>query len=450
MAKIDLDFFEKVLFINMLKKDTLFLASVVDHLDKKLFKDKNIGNVVDIIKTFYLEHNIVPSVSEIKVHLSTAALKNSFKDAVEGIRGMEMDYELPELIKNTEYFLIQRKYLQLVEKAVEMQSENKEIDSDELQKEMEKIHAISLIDDLGLDFFAENTKVVEYLMRKENLLSTGYKGLDSAFGGIQREGKAFYVIGGETNVGKSIVLGNVAVNVLLQNLNVLIYTLEMSEMRYAKRISSMLTGLAIATLPDNITNYQEYIADFVSKYKSRLIIKEFPTKSVSPKHLYAYTKMLERKKHFQADFLAFDYHLLLKSSVSQPSVHATMQHITQECRGLTYAFEAPGMSVAQLNRGSHKNAKPGLDNTSGSWDMISDEDGRVNIAQTDQDREASIIRYAGEKVRDGAKGNEGILDVDYDTLRLSENNPHDEDAGPEVDDMQKNLSSVLDINDILS
>ena len=74
----------------------------------------------------------------------------------------------------------------------------------------------------------------------------------------------------------------------------------------------------------------------------------------------------------------------------------------------------------ELNRGSHKQEAPGLNAVSGSWDMISDEDWHANIWQTDIDREMNIIRYIGEKARDGAKGLSGFCNIDYDTLKLSE------------------------------
>lgn len=446
MAKIDLDFFEKIIFQNILKKDTAFLASVVEHIDKELFRNKDIGEIIDIIKQFYLERDTIPSLTEIKAHLVSAKLKQHFVAAVESIRGLDSNYNEIELIKNTEYFLKQRKYHLLVEKAVEMQSETKEIDSEEIQKELEKIHTISLIDNLGLDYFGDTARVIEYLLQKDKFISTGYLGMDNSLGGgMMKEGRALYCVGGETNVGKSIVLANVAVNVLLQDMNVIIHTLEMSEMRYAKRISSILTGIAMATLPENIKNYEEYINDFKSKYQSKLIIKEFPTKSVSAKHLYAFTKTLERRKGFKPHLQLFDYPALMVPSIKQPSKHTELQFITQEVRGMTYLFNAPAMVVAQLNRGSHKAQKPGLDNISGSWDSLGDYDGFITLAQTDQDREANILRYCGDKARDGSKGIGGALRIDYETLRLFD----EENENPDSPDLpEQNVVDSLGLADL--
>lgn len=442
MAKIDLDFFEKVIIQHCLKKDCTYIASIIDYIDKNLFKDKDIGEIVNIIKTFYLERNSIPSLTELKSRVNTVSLKESLKKVVVMVKELDSDYNQVELINNTEYFLKQRKYSLLTEKIIDEKVSNKEFNLDDIQKESEKIHSITLVDNFGLDYFSENDRVVEYLKQKDCFISTGYKSLDDAFGGgFQKEGKAIYDIGGETNVGKSIFLANIALNVVLQNKNVVIISPEMSEMRYAKRISGMLTGIAISMLGENIDKYRKEVENFKNKYTSKLIIKEVPTKGVSAKNVYAYLKKLRDKTGVSPDLLCIDGHALLKPSVSQTSKHSELQYIVQECRGISYQIEAPILTVAQLNRGSHKSHNPGLDTLSGSWDQLADFDGHVNIWQTDEDREANIIRFGGKKVRDGAKGAEGFLTIDYDTLRLSE----------DVDGMQidANISDNLNLTDIL-
>lgn len=445
MAKIDLDYFEKIIFQQCLRKNGEYLAACIEYLSKDIFKNKDIAAMVELFKGFYLQSDTIPSLTEIRALLTTTQLKNNFKRALEEIKDLDKVYNETELVKNTEYFLKQRNYYNLIEESVSTFSEKSEVDSDEFQKQIEKINAISLINNLGLDYFNETQRIVDYLKQRDTFISTGYRGLDDAFGGgMHKEGKAFYCLGGETNVGKSIFLGNIATNAILENHNVLIFTLEMSEMRYAKRISSMLTGIALANLPEKTDNYAEYIEDFKSQHASKFIIKEFPTKSVSAKNLYAFCQTLKRKKGFEPNLLIFDYHALLKPSVTQQSKHGELQYITQESRGMTYLLGCPGLSVAQLNRGSHKAVSPGLDNTSGSWDQISDLDGMANLWQTDEDREANIIRYAGKKARDGAKGIEGALTINYDTLRLSENGF---DSTPDLP--ENNLNQHLDFSSLV-
>lgn len=422
MAKINLDIFEKTIIQHTLKKDPSYIGAIVDYIDKDLFKDVNIGEIMDVIKTFYLERSSVPTLQEIKVRCSTPEKKDSLRGVVGMIRDLDSDFNEAELIANTEYFIKQKKFSKLMETVIDDKISKKEFDLDAIQQEAEYIHAISLIDNLGLDYFGERERVAKYLMQKDNFISTGYPSLDEAFGGgFMREGKAIYDIGGETNIGKSIFLANIALNVIMQDLNVVIISPEMSEMRYAKRITGMLTGIAIATLGDNIDRYHAEVDQFVKKHKSKLIIKDVPTKAVSARNIQGYLTKLKEQRGFKPDLICIDGHALLKPSVAQSAKHYELQVIVQECRGLSYVFEAPVLTVAQLNRGSHKASNPGLDNISGSWDSLADFDGHVNIWQTDEDREGSLIRFGGKKVRDGpGKGGEGFLRIQYDTLKLYE------------------------------
>ena len=445
MSKIDLDFFEKIIFQQSLKQDdNIFSASCMEYMDKALFRDPDIGAIMEIIKNFYVERDAIPTITELKTRINTAALKGHLKSAVDSIRGLDAKCNEQELMDNTEYFLKQRKFDNLIEKIIDEKLAKKEINLEDAQKESEKIHSISLIDNLGLDYFGDREKVEEYILRQDVLISTGYKGLDDAFGGgFMREGKAIYDIGGETNVGKSIFLANIAVNLIRNNEHVIIISPEMSEMRYAKRISGILTGIALATLPDNIANFKEYIDDFVSDHIAKLIIKEVATKSISPRGIRAYIQKLVKKKQFDPTLIAIDGHALLKPGVTQPTKHGELQFIVQECRGLSYTFNAPLLTVAQLNRTSHKSNNPGLDTLAGSWDSIADMDGHVNIWQTDEDREANMIRYAGKKARDGMKGAEGGLTIDYDTLRLIDNEHY------ETSDTVKNENAPINVEDFM-
>lgn len=448
MAKLDLEFFERVIIQHCLRKDSAYLAAIIDYLDKSLFKDTNIAAIIEVIKNFYLERNTIPTLTEISTRMTTNALKESLITVVGYIKLLDKDCNADELVSNTEYFIKQRKYSALFEKAIDNKATNKEFDIENIQDESDKINAITLIDDFGLEYFGEMDRVIAHLIRKDTLISTGYAGLDAAFGGgFQAEGKAIYDIGGETNVGKSIFLANIALNVILQGKKVLIISPEMSEMRYAKRISGMISDMAIATIGDHIEDFQEKIAQYVEKYKSFFYIKEVPTKGVSARNIYAFIKKLKDRKGFDPDLICIDGHALLKASAAHSQKHTELQHITQECRGLSYAFKAPILTVAQLNRGSHKASNPGLDNMAGSWDQLADFDAHVNIWQTDEDREENIIRYGGKKVRDGAKGGEGFLRINYDSLRLSE----DEDMMDSVTEAEeKELSEILDIDSLMS
>jgi replicative DNA helicase len=446
MSKIDLDFFEKILFQQILKKDNTFLASCVDHLDKELFKNKDFGVIVGIIKEFYLERDAIPTHTELKARVNTSKVKDQLEKAIKEIKDLDKEYDEDELIANTEYWLKQRKTDLILSKAIEEKVADKAVDLDAFQKENEKISNISLIDDLGLDYFGDQDKVIKYLLEKDTLISTGYKVVDDAFsGGMHKEGRSIYCIAGSTNVGKSLMVANIVTNVIKQGFDSVIITLEMSEKRYAKRISGILTGIALSQLDEKIENYKEYIQDFISDNKSRLIIKEFAAKSVTAGNIKAFIQRLERKKNFDPRLIALDYHTLCKTTRTNIPKHDEFQYLTQEARGLSYVFEAPLITPAQLNRDGHRSNGADLDNMAGSYAMQSDFDNVTVMSQSDEDREQNRILVRGKKARDGAINGGGYLKVDYDTLRFYE-------EGVEIKEKIKQLENMgadLDFTEFL-
>ena len=76
--KLDHEFYETVIMYNMLT-DEPYLASIIDHLDQKFFEDKNISEIVGIVREYYLKRSSAPSLTEIKSYLTTPELKESFK-----------------------------------------------------------------------------------------------------------------------------------------------------------------------------------------------------------------------------------------------------------------------------------------------------------------------------------------------------------------------------------
>lgn len=419
---LDLDFYESIIIYNCLKKgNEEYLASCIEYLEPSIFNNTDISKLIGIISKFYLDTNAVPNLTEIKAKIIDSNLKESYLNIIKSFKTLDRDYNLSELVKNTETFIKQRLLCKCLEESAQEKISKKIIDEARALKEFDKIASISLIDNLGMEFLNETDEFCAKLEQTDSFISTGYEWLDKEFGGgLFKEGKCIYCIAGETNIGKSIVLANIGTNILLQGLNVVIITLEMSEFRYAKRIASMMTGIAMMDLVSKKDEFVEFVTKVKDRSPARLFIKEYPTKQVSAKHVAGYLKKLERQKGFHPDIIILDYHTLLKSSIPQGSKHGDMQYITQESRALSYIFNAPVLSAAQFNRSDGNLNSPDLNRIAGSWDMLSDVDYLVSIWQTDEDREAEIIRWILKKARDSARNVDHFWNVDYQTLKLTE------------------------------
>jgi replicative DNA helicase len=211
MSEIDFDYFEKVLVKNAITNGA-YLASIADYVQPKYFTDKNIAKYFEIVAEFYDKRQSLPTFSEVKTYLTTDELKTNFKKLIESFKEIDSNHNEDELYQNTERFLKERgMYHSILESAEEI-SEG-EADTAKIVEKFEKIAGINLNGDKGIELYGDKEKIIEDILSDETMISSKWQWLDEALGGgFQEAGKALYVFAGQSNIGKSIFLGNVAAN----------------------------------------------------------------------------------------------------------------------------------------------------------------------------------------------------------------------------------------------
>ena len=85
--------------------DSRYLGSVVDCLEPRFFKNKNISKIVEIINDFFLERSQQPTITEVKSKLTTDELRDTFKNVVAQFKDIDSKFNQDELYENTENFL---------------------------------------------------------------------------------------------------------------------------------------------------------------------------------------------------------------------------------------------------------------------------------------------------------------------------------------------------------
>jgi replicative DNA helicase len=240
---------------------------------------------------------------------------------------------------------------------------------------------------------------------------------------LLERGKALYVFAGETNVGKSIVLGNIATNVVLQGKTVLLITLEMSELVYATRLCSNITQIPIRDLRTDQQSLRS-IMNMEKEKGGKLLIKEFPPSSITPAGLKSFVADIIASG-IKIDCIVVDYINLLHSTIGSNS-YERVKYITEQLRALSYFTNAPMVSATQLNRGGFGGKNPGLDTISESIGLAATADVIVMIFQSEEDRELNIIRFGLGKNRYGPKGMVYPMNMQYETLTIRDNGGEEE------------------------
>lgn len=350
MAKLDLDFYENVIIYNALKND-LYLGSVVEHLNDEYFNNRDIGCVFGLIKDFYLTRQTIPTTTELKSKLISPELKKSFINVLTKLKGLDKDYNNDELIENTQDFLKQRAVYKAVMDTAESISKGNH-NTGEILSVFEDACSINLFQDFGLDVINNAEELAQRFKEDSTYFSTGYKWLDEKIKGFTEQGKSLYIISAATNVGKSIMLTNIACNVARQNKKVALFTLEMSEEMYGKRVASCLTQLGIGDIELYADEMVQSIGDIRAENpRANLFIKEFPTKGASVATLRAYLKKLIHVQKCKPDLIVVDYLNLMVPSIVVGKTYEDIKRLTEELRGLSYEFGGiPILSATQLNR----------------------------------------------------------------------------------------------------
>ena len=417
MGDLDNSFYETVIAYNMLT-DEPYLASIIDHLDEKFFENKDIAKVVNLMTEFYKTRSVAPTITELKSYLTTPESKISFKRVVEMFEGFDRHFNKDELYQNTEKFLKEKAvYNTLLEVADQA---DQEVDTSNILSKFEKACNITLSTDIGLDYINDIDRHIQDLKTVDSTISSGWEWLDKKLdGGFLEHGRSIYVFAGETNIGKSIFLGIIARNIADQGRTVLLISLEMSELVYAKRITTNLTQIPIRQLHNRTDDIEECVQQYKNeKTDARVIVKEFPPSTVNCKHIKGYIKKLV-DRGIKPDAIVVDYVNLIKSETGVNS-YERIKYATEELRALSYVFECPVITATQLNRSGYNEVNPGLDTVGESYGLAATADAIFSIWREEEDIDLGVLKLGIMKNRFGENYGSVIMEINYDTLTLSE------------------------------
>lgn len=414
--EIDTTYFEKILIKNAIL-DSTYLSTIVDYVKPIYFEDPTIERYFEIVKEFYEKRNEIPSFTEIKTYLKDDKQREQFKKLILGFKDLD-DKNKEELYSNTEKFLKERAVYTTLQNVVEELQSGDELDTNALLHKFEDSCNINLVMDMGMELHADIDKLIAYETSDEKRISTGWPWIDKNIGGgYKADGKMLTVFAGQPNIGKSIFLGNAAANIAEQGKNVLVISLEMSEMLYAKRICSNVTKIPINEFRFHTDAIQRKIKkDKMSRGK--IFIKEFPPSTVTPKQIAAFIKKFKDCGE-RIDAIVIDYMNLLHSPIGNNS-YERIKYISEQLRAMSYIFACPVITATQLTRNSFNVDNPGMEGISESVGTAATADLILSIFQNEEDMEMDVIRLGMMKNRMGPRGMVKIMTMDWKTLTVLE------------------------------
>lgn len=244
--------------------------------------------------------------------------------------------------------------------------------------------------------------------QKKNVLNTGFKyeeleeGEYYGFMLDNEDGEPLYLLEDFTvmhNCGKSMIGVALGAGAIKQGLNVIYYTLELSERVIGKRFDSCITGHDI----DDLLSYKDDIKETLKDIQGKLIIKTLIAKKATVNTIHQHIHKCSLRG-FVPDMIVVDYGDLLKSSVHSSELRHNLGSIFDELRGLAQESDVAVWTMTQTNRKGLDSPIISMNEISEAYNKCFGADFVCCWARTTVDKQKDEGRFSIEKNRNGPDG----------------------------------------------
>lgn len=420
----------------------LYLSKIRTVLNPDYLYSQGCRIWVKTIIDFYDEHLSLPNFTEMQLRAGDDAEKlEKVKKIID--ERFDQDYNFDELITNTERFCQEQAVLAAVTKIAEDRAREGDVEHLTPQEILELVKTACnthIDEDIGFDYINMIDDFCESITKPFNTISTGFRWLDKMLGGgWDRDGWALYMFAGQTNVGKSIFLGQFAARGFLNGETVVLISLEMSALMYCRRLTANLMQIGMSEQPQRVDDIKSKASELKTNGKGRLIVKEFPTRGITCANIANYLEDLIRNG-IQPTMVVIDYLNLINSGKKNANSYEDGKSCSEQLRALSCHFKVPFITATQLNRDGFGRESPSLETTSESIGTSFTCDAQIALWQTDEQKNENMVGMGMQKNRFGRNNGSTILTIDYPHMTVFE--PEDNTA--ELDESEPTVSVVND------
>lgn len=436
-----------------------YAAKYIDKMEEAYFSPA-VGRVVRGIKRVWMSHKKCPT-NKLLIDVILPKVCKGDEVACEESIDMLQESEFCSLPKGCEEFydwlvdetkkFIKRSRIELaLVKCVELMDQQK---MDAAIQEIINANNISFDESLGLDYLDDIEKRMDELRNPTAVIDTGIDKLNRAIGGGWRN-KSLTIFGAATNVGKTLILGDISFRLIDQGLNGLYLTLEITENLLANRIDANMSGIPMKDLSYDVDELAERIIrkrrereslsqeDNSVKPYGRLIIKEYPPATMNSNMLLSLVRELELKRGgFKPDFICVDYIGLMTPNGKSFSdnTYGKLKTVSEELRAIAVKLDLPIFSAVQVNRDGYNSSHVGLENTADSIGIPATADLMITVCRDSEADSSNKMYWYVAKSRFSRNGDQFMLDVDYDHMRV-----YDAAEDSMEDDTMDEINRVVD------
>jgi archaellum biogenesis ATPase FlaH len=299
--------------------------------------DRRLRPAAEFIVEHTTKYSIMPDPTQIKATTG---------EAIETIPELDQghyDWFLEEFEKFTKRQELERAILSaadLLEKG----------EFDPVEKLIKDAVQISLMRDMGTDYFADPKERLNKYFNQGGQVSTGWPQLDRVmYGGMSRG--ELNIFAGGSGSGKSLVMMNLALNWLSQGLSGVYVTLELSEELTSLRTDAMLTSMSTKDIRKNLEDTALRVK-MNGKKMGQYRVKGLPAQS-NVNAIRSYIKEVQIQTGIKIDFVMIDYlDLVMPVSikVNPNDQFIKDKYVSEELRNLAKELGVLMITASQLNR----------------------------------------------------------------------------------------------------
>jgi replicative DNA helicase len=325
-------------------------------------------------------------------------------------------------------------------RGIDMLRNIKEKDYDNMLELSQKIQGLFgntlLVDDddqdLGDDF--DDPESHKQLISK-NCIPTGWSNIDSLLSGGWSK-STLNVIMGETNVGKSMWLHNIAVNAANAGTNVLLITLEMANRKVMKRLGSMRLKINAneydekskdtVFMKQRINNLksQSGVGNLFESQPGKIFVKKYNTSDCTVTDIDNYVKKFEEVKRIKVGMIIIDYINIMsieKGFDITNMLYLKGKHLAEGLRRVADKYECAVITATQTDKAVWGASDIKLGDIPESKAIADTADSVWGIIRNPEMKKNNQYRLKILKLRDGEHHEEQVR-FDFNTKFLTMDN----------------------------
>ena len=413
LSKYGQSFQTKVL--SSLIADVRMLDTLNEIIHPKFFEAESNKWIAEEIIDYYNEFKKSPTLDVFKVEVSKLDDKGFQKSVVEQLKSVFTqvgDSDLDYVKKEFSNFCINQNLKNAIVQSVDLLKAG---NYDRIKDLVDKAMKVGVDSDLGHDYLLDFEERTEEVNR--NTVPTAWECINELMDGGLGPGELGVAVA-PSGVGKTWVLCALGAAAVKAGLNVVHYSLELSEHYVGQRYDTVFTQIPSADVKDR----KEEVKEKIGRLRGKLLIKYFPPKGVSAKKVEAHIEKMIAAGN-RPDLIIIDYaDLLLSHSSKSDSTYGEQGGVYIELRGMGGELGIPVWTASQTNRSGIDSEVIEADKVADSYAKVMNADFIMSISRKSKDKLNNTARFHIMKNRFGPDGitfpskmdtNNGFIEV-YD------------------------------------